>query len=243
MLKFGRPKQIRVCDLLVVGQSHVACLAMALEARPSPGIEVVNFRNFPTRRVPRGAGGKIDCDAFTRAQPRALCLLLGGNEHNVLGMFEHERPFTMAAEQPDLARTYLPMDMVVDAFEERLGGFLKDGRDLIAAFPNARPLVAMAPPPVADWGVITAHPDFAQRSEHSGRSSDGQRLAMWRAQSQVWRRFAGRHGARVVEVPRRCVTDTGLLAPAYTLDPTHGNAAYGTAMLEEIRSAALEPAA
>ena len=174
-------------------------------------------------------------------EPQAVCLCLGGNFHNVIGLLENPKPFAVGAGGfgviPDTgARTLIPNALMRALFLQKAQPELTS--QLFAIFPNALRLMLNAPPPVADFEHIRKNPGaFAERIDQ-GPAPAELRLHLYHLQSDVYREIALEQRAKFIEPPGHLFDETGFLAPQFVNDdPTHGNAEYGGEMLTEIQAA------
>ena len=230
--------------LLLIGHSHVNCiLAGARQMGVSDWVKVINLR-------------RVDIDAFNADtlrdllagfQPDAVCLCLAGNFHNIVGLLEHPKPFSIgvpglgAVPEAATDRQMIPHAVMRALFLQK--AFPDLTARLYDMCPKAERLMLNPPPPVADFAHIQAHPGaFAERIAQ-GPAPAELRLQLYALQSEVFRGLAQANGARFVAPPQSLRDAEGFLASAYfNDDPTHGNAEYGAHMLGEIWNAMGVPA-
>ena len=230
--------------LLLIGHSHVNCiLAGAREQGVGGRLKVINLRRVDID--PLGAD-KVS-EMLAGFEPEAVCLCLAGNFHNVVGLLENPRPFSIgmpglgAVPAVGADRQMIPQALMRDLFLQKAQPEVT--ARLFAIFPNAERLMLNPPPPVADFDHIRSHPGVFADRINRGPAPAELRLSLYGLQTDVYRSLAEENGAAFVETPKRLRDATGFLAKAYVNDdPTHGNAAYGSGMLSEIWSAIGVPA-
>lgn len=214
--------------ILLIGHSHVKCVEMAARRQGQPSwLRIVNLLRL--NKQDRTARSVLE---LTKGfEPDAVCLCLGGNFHNVIGMLEHPQPFSIWPGCVE-GRSLIPRSLMRDLFEEHLHPQLM--ADLFEPFSVQR-LVMDVPPPVFDFEHIRAHPGrFADRLRQ-GLPPAELRRQLYKLQSNVLRDLAVTNQATFVLPPAAVADRDGFLAQPYRFtDPTHGNAEYGRVMLEEI---------
>ncbi len=196
-------------------------------------------------------------DASARALPDVLdswgptCVVLawGGNQMNLRALVATDRPFDVLppsaapADGPDPSAELIPCS-VIDAFvrrrleeNDRLG-------DLLTACADRRlPVCVLVPPPPLPEGAVRDRladgPHFAKVLQELGQSAtevplvpEPVRQRLWSLMADAYRSFADDHGLDLLSPPGEAFDDRGMLAPPYWgQDPTHGNDAYGAAVL------------
>lgn len=218
----------RAPKILLVGHSHVNCVQLALNTQPElDNIRVLNLRKH-----------RSDTDvvaALARYQsfaPDAVCLCLGGNFHNVLGLLEHPVPFSTSTPQGVTpgpgARHLVPRAQLVAMFEQKYPDHLIPL--IFNMFPKVARFVLNAPPPIGDFSHIAANPGIFADKLHLGPAPDGLRLELHAIQSELTAQLARDHSAGFLAL--NLVDEHGFLPAGYVNDdPTHGNARYGEAVL------------
>ena len=226
--------------VLLIGHSHVNCiLAGARQLGAGDRVKVINLRRLDIGTL----GAETFRDLLAGFEPEAVCLCLAGNFHNIVGLLENPRPFSIG--MPDLGavppigtdRQMIPHALMRDLFLQKAQPDLT--AKLFAICPGVERLMLNPPPPVADFEHIRNHPGaFADRIGQSGPAPADLRLQLYALQTEVYRDLAQKNNAAFVEPPRRLHDASGFLANAYVNDdPTHGNPAYGIEMLGEVWNA------
>lgn len=224
--------------ILLIGHSHVNCVQVAARAQaPTPWLKVVNLRRLENSE-PIAEAVLNTCGTF---EPDFVCLCLGGNFHNVVGLLEHPQPFNFGspmlqdAPSEDQARHLVPRALMRALFLQKAHPELMD--ILFGCFSRAKRLVMNAPPPVADFAHIKNNPGvFAERIDQ-GPAPAELRLKLFDLQTEVFAELACDHGATFVTAPSHAKTANGFLSQRYANDdPTHGNAAYGAEMLNLLQT-------
>lgn len=238
----------------VVGNSHVGAIQRALKARPtSPqtnAIEAINRRH--ERFMPEFENGKKKLNRALEQQishavrPRNAILVscVGGNQHNILGLARHEKPFDfISPERPDLpidkGARLIPYTALRDILtartkkEFRIIQMMHDlapGRFYHLESPPPSALDDLGAAYIANWtenfGGTTAAPAFL-------------RLKVWRLHSHIVRDFCESSGITFVPAPAEAIDANGYRVDAATdVDEpsavTHANAWYGELVLKQI---------
>lgn len=217
----------------IIGMSHVTALSHALQAQPDDSIEVLNMR--VDNDLLRGKRPAIAALARKVGQVDVLGLSIHGNAHNIFGLLNDPVPFWMA---PGPANGQLvPQDMMQAHLEDRLTRSLELSKALVAAIPSKVRVVINPPPPAGDQAHITQYPGVFEEKLPLGVSPDAFRVLMYRLQSAIYERHARALDARFLPSPAAAADESGMLAQAYwNKDPTHGNAAYGALVLDDLRA-------
>ena len=96
-----------------------------------------------------------------------------------------------------------------------------------------------SPPPLADSGTIATQADayFKDRGIGDlGVAPAGLRYKMWRLHSRIVADYCAELGVRFLPVPCETQDDNGFLLPHFAGDATHGNAAYGEAVIRALEA-------
>lgn len=214
--------------ILFIGHSHVNCVELAARREGNPSwLRIVNLLRL--EKEIRTAQTVLELTEDF--EPDAVCLCLGGNFHNVVGMLEHPQPFSIWPGRAE-GRSFIPRSLMRALIEEKLYPALM--AHLFEPF-SAQRLVMNVPPPVFDFDHIRAHPGpFADRLDQ-GLPPAELRRHLYELQSDVLRGLAQTNEATFVTPPHAVTDRDGFLARQFRHpDPTHGNADYGRVMLDEI---------
>lgn len=169
-------------------------------------------------------------DAFVEnAAGRSVALLWEGNHHNGLFLIEQPIPFDFVPRS--LASLPVDEDAVIvpeAVIRAKLGPAFNGIRELIARVkkqPDSRAaLVGPPPPPI----LPTKHLNYRLTSSNV-------RLKLWQVQIDLLREEAEEVGAEFITAPDSVRDAEGFLKPEFwSVDPTHGNVAYGQVMLNEL---------
>ncbi|MGD9916428.1 MAG: hypothetical protein AB7U46_00280 [Paenirhodobacter sp.] len=227
-------------SILIIGNSHIECL---IAAAKTPGFENVGFVNLKQVNKREDASDS-DVVSFVEANtpmkaPDVVCLCIKGNQHNIFGIVESPKPFSLGDAEvgaiPPLEgkRAFIPFGAMVENFEMLSSPSHIEA--VFAAFPAARRLYLNAPPPISSWEHIVAHPELFSSRIHLGPAPKALRMQLYRAQTLALRNIAARCKATFVEPVAEALDQEGFLAERfYGLDPTHANAAYGAIMLKAL---------
>lgn len=223
--------------ILILGHSHVQCLQRALDPEGQPGIEIHDL-NQSSGLMP-AKPGRLRTTRLQIPSPDAVYLCLGGNYHNQFGLIEHPRKFACGLRDgtmPDMTgRQPVPHALIRAQFKAHLTGLRGVYDAIYAAFPSARFTHFNPPPPIGDWDHILANPGIFGKFLKQGPMPPALRLEFYTIQTDALREIAEEYGAAFLTPPRELGDDAGFLAPDYfNNDPTHGNTAYGRAMLRHI---------
>jgi hypothetical protein len=244
-------------SLLVIGQSHVAAIRAAakthreafpqeprtrvihtLEEGYAPEFEHVVAGDYSAARFGPRLRTAIE-DQIARHHPR-VASVIGGNAHNTLGLMRHPRPFDflLAGEggpPRDEGAELIPEALVRATLRLRLE---PDFARLRALHALSGPFIHVeSPPPVRDDGFIAARAEAWFRDRAAGEmavAGPGLRWRMWRLSAQLLREAVEGLGSRYLPVPAELRDADGFLDLAFAADPTHGNEAYGEALIRAI---------
>ena len=241
-------------NLLVIGQSHVAAIRAAAKAHRetypdeprtrvihtreevyAPEFEGVAAGDYANARFGPRLVAAIE-DQLARHQPR-VASVIGGNAHNVLALMRHPRPFDFLLSEEegpalDVGAEIIPEALVRAALEDRLRpdfARLRLLRDVVGPFVHVE-----SPPPVRDEDFILERAESWFREHAQGEmavAGVGVRWRMWRLLSRMMREAVERVGGRYMPVPEPVRDAEGFLRLDHAADPTHGNAAFGAAVI------------
>lgn len=239
--------------ILVIGQSHVAAIRAAAKVRREADPDRPRTRVIHTlepQYAPELAGEGEDA-AFTPALVDAirdqlarhdplLVSASGGNVHNRFGLIRHPRPYDFllsGEEAPPLDPEAEPVTeaLIRAALEE---GLARDRVRLREIGRIGRAFIQLeSPPPVADGNYIAREADayFKDRAiAELGVAPRALRYKIWRLHSRIVARYCAELGARFLPVPRETQDEEGFLRPEFAGDATHGNQAYGEAVIRAL---------
>lgn len=226
---------------LVTGMSHVLALRKAAQEGGERDFRFEIIKPIAVLPNPRDEWKQSLSRLWCRLRdrPDVLCLMLGGNLHNVFGLLNHPVPFHMDPTQSQ--GQFIPRNMMRAGMEQPHTAQFALSDKIVAAFPNARRLVVCAPPPLPDPAHIRRYAGSFRPNLSQGIAPDAHRLALYNLQIDVFRDYAKRINAGFVTPPPETLTQSGMLAMPFAFnDPTHANSAYGALMLARIRAAAKE---
>ena len=234
---------------LILGMSHVWALSDARTAAEMGTVQTVNLLDHP-KAFDRKGSRFLAAEGLAEA-PDLVCLTLAGNFHNIFCLMENAAKFRLGdpllGTVPDAApdRPFVPRDLLRAHFDQRLEPVWTMQRAVHARFPATRFAHLSAPPPVIALPALTE----AEQAEGGGKAKfrflafDAApaplRLRIWGLQQELCRQQAALLGADFVEPPTATLDAEGFLAAGFwTDDPTHGNAAYGRLVLDQIAALA-----
>lgn len=226
-------------SLLVIGHSHIECLAAAFDAQSfDADVRFIKLRLLEQedKDVPLLKRIREKVGDFA---PDAICSCLGGNLHNVLGLIENPLPFCVGAGAVGAipldatSRAFIPNALMADVFDSNIRKHLTFA--IYQAFPTAKRISMNAPPPAGEFSDIRKHPRIVRNKKGLKACPKDLRLHLYRIQTKTMQRFAERAEAQFVDIDSRLVDKHGFLASEFFgTDPTHGNSAYGTVMLHSL---------
>jgi len=233
-------------NIVLVGHSHVSCIAAAERACNSQEIHVVELGKLNYRGKTLAQIMDLIVADCPTTRPIAIGVCLGGNEHNLLGIVENPQPFAVGDATNGTAprngenRHFIPHNLLKDHLKDRTDFVLM--RAIFAAFGRAKPFCLNPPPPINDWKHIQANPGKFAEKLHLGPTPDSLKMRLFDIQSEVFEDFAKSEGAAFIRPGRNLLNAKGFLAQmCYDKDPTHGNVEYGKAMAQSIKSFAEAP--
>ncbi len=232
-------------EILLIGHSHVEALRLAEQIAPSGRMTIHNLNHLGRRGsvIGRRVPGGLRALALGR-KPRAVCLCLMGNQHNVHGLFEHPVPWSLGpigseAPTPDGApRLAVPESVLRDVLDRDFGqlGALADL--LFGTWPKAQRLILAPPPPVREIDREIDLPKHFEGRAGIRIAPRGLHRRLYELQCAVYAEHAKACGAEIVTPPEQVMTEDGFLAPTcWGRDPSHGNLAYGRVMQSRLFAA------
>jgi len=241
--------------ILVIGQSHVAAIRAAArtrrEAAPDrPRTRVIH--SLEPRYAPEvaaeGEEGRFGPalvaaieDQIARHRP-LVASASGGNVHNAFALIRHPRPydFLLSFEDGpalDAAAEPLTEALVRAALEKNLE---RDRLRLREIRRIAGPFIQLeSPPPVADSAYIAERSEayFQDRAiADLGVAPPALRYKIWRLHSHVIAGYCAKLGATFLRVPPDVQDAQGFLRIDHAGDATHGNEAYGEAVIRALEA-------
>jgi len=242
--------------ILVIGQSHVAAIRSAAkirrEADPDrPRTRVVH--TMEPRYAPELAGDgearrfaapleEAIRDQIQRHAP-IVASASGGNVHNGFALIRHPRPYDFLLSGEDGP----PLDPGAEPVTEALvraaleAGLERDRQRLreIRRIAGEGVVQLESPPPIADGAAIAERADAYFRDRgiaKLGVAPAGLRYKIWRLHSRIIAQYCADLGLRFLPVPRAVQDERGFLRPEFAGDATHGNQAYGEAVIRALEA-------
>lgn len=234
-------------EALVFGRSHTRAVWRAWKARAEAGrTEGVELRFMNLRRdewqpnLVDGSFSEKILAEFARSRLRLIVSVIGGNDHNYLGIFN--RPFRFDFGSPEAPG--LPQQQDADGapslcVRTELESRLRPTLDLIRLLRRSTslPIVQLeSPPPIPSAEHIEKYPvGFEEAIPLYGVAAASLRYKLWRVHSEIVRETCEALRIRFVPVPRTMQDPDGMLIPeAWANDATHGNAFYGERLCRQI---------
>ena len=256
-------------QLLLIGHSHIQCVAVAQERRADTTARVDAIHLYRDKRV----GNEPDFGLYIDQQLRALqlpsapdaanrpppadvvALFMGGNTHNTLGLVKMRPPFDYVLPQrPDLPiakdTALVPEQIVQSALASRMQAILA-GLDILAARFGTAAVCVESPPPIGDDDYVRHYLDEHFRKDF-GEGRDivpaTLRYKLWRTSCSIFQARCSACGLAYLPTPPATLVDGMYLHPAgYPANVTHGNAWFGghvlDALIERSRSVCIGVAA
>lgn len=175
-----------------------------------------------------------------------LVSALSGNEANRLSLLRHPEAFDFVdpfhpGEPVDPTARLLPYDLLVDVMQRHLEG-LERALGLFVR-QSVEGVVQIAPPPplcgaeqvrgLLSERTINAALRRGATKDDIEISPDSSRLRMWRLESRVTRAICERLGVHYLAPTNALIDDDGFRGLDSAGDAIHGNAKWGTAILDE----------
>lgn len=240
-------------SILVIGQSHIAAMRSAAKARREADPDRPRTRVIHTMEphyAPEVEGEGDDArftavleesirDQIARNAP-LVASASGGNVHNGFALIAHPRPYDFLLSGEDgpalnSAAEPLPEAQVRAALEAHLA---RDRVRLREIKRIAGDVIQLeSPPPVADSAWIAAQADayFKDRGlADLGVAPPALRYKIWRLHSRIFAGYCADLGLGFLPVPSETQDAQGFLRLEYAGDATHGNEAYGEAVIRAL---------
>ena len=173
--------------------------------------------------------------------PSVIASCAMGNEYNTLGMLNHPQRFDFYLPSrldlpTDETAEVLPVDIVEDLIRIRLERTLGLYLEMISGYGSVPKIHVPPPPPIRETAYIEAYPGvFGEKAKKFGVSPAFFRLKMWALTLEVQKKLCAAAGVILHSLPSSVFDADGFLAKAFlNRDPTHGNAAYGKVVLDDI---------
>jgi hypothetical protein len=225
--------------IVCVGGSHVVAVAAAARKLNVP-VRVINLLRMPQMFIPGEPGWRVHRLLAREIGDGSAGVysMLGGNEHTVLGLVRHPRPFDFVLpEDPQRAldpdAELLPYQAVRELLEQRTEPLFHK-LSALARHCGPRLSHVESPPPATRWSVLAKPKAFRAALAQHGVAGGGLRYRLWRLYSSIVRSYCQRLGVPFIDAPAQTRTRSGFLLPQLVGDATHGNARYGRMVLERI---------
>jgi hypothetical protein len=232
---------------VVIGQSHSAAIAQALEDDQKHAAAIsVHRLESKNRPFERNVISVEDAIAIAEAVPSdgAVFLAMLGTAHNYFGMLRSgpDFDFLLAADDvPDRdGTTRIPHRALTMAFDEsrNQGPTIEK----IRAASTAAVFLLSSPPPKQSNDYIfhrfmgqSARQYYGKNLQEVGVERPESRLKLWSLESRLSARWAESKGIQFVPAPAKCFNADGFLSRKYYFeDATHANARYGVLVVEQI---------
>ena len=242
--------------ILLIGNSHAQMIRKALDGNDN--IQVHWLKGSPKARF-----GEIDIEEaeakIAELRKNDLLILMHlGTMHNLIGLLNHEQPFTVSrgdsgsagdggGDGVDGVDGAAPPDPVSGqaevipetALRATFQSIAESDRVVarLAAAAKCETLHVMPPPPKENLDHL-ATGDKAYRgktiAEH-GFAPAPTRLALWQLEEETLRNWLAGQGIGTLAIPDETRTPEGYLHPDFAApDATHANSAYGAKLIERI---------
>lgn len=228
---------------LMVGMSHIQCLKAALSTEEVADVEIVNLKQ--NKDLWSRQTAKIKTGRFKTQDPDVVCICIGGNEHNQLGLLDHPDPIAVGIPEAgltpapetatDAPRRLIPRAVMRDAMKAMMHKHDQMTRQLHEAFPGARFIHMSSPPPIAESEHVLDNLGIFKDRLQNGIGPLALRKTLYEIQVELTREQAEELSADFLPAAPGALTEDGFLKEGfYNKDPSHGNAAYGRLMLDRI---------
>lgn len=236
-----------LCEVLVFGRSHLRAVRLAwnarVEAGRTEGVELRFIQLLSRDWQPVIVAGQYNEKILAELERKNLRLIVsvvGGNQHNELGLVNHPTRFDFVLpEAPELPlqpdAQILPSQLIRRNLERRVEPTLRLMRLLRRSTPL--PIVHLeSPPPIPSAEHIARYPlGFEELIPELGVAPASLRYKLWRLHSAVVRETCEAARIRFVPAPRQMQDPDGMLIrEAWADDATHANALYGERLFRQI---------
>ncbi|MCF3931953.1 hypothetical protein L1787_00820 [Acuticoccus sp. M5D2P5] len=229
-------KPARKLPVFVIGLSHTRSVYDVLKDDPDP--------RFGVLLIPKGKRSRLDEISprlLSRFEPEIAVSMIGGNEHNLLGLIEQPEPFDF--EEPSVPimfedRRIVPRAQVRAMLNLMLTGMLSKVR-LLKRFYGKPTVHVASPPPIPDNEHLAQHLGaFAKSAGLEPRFTPAPiRLKLYRMGNQIVKEMCEAEGIHFIGPMEEALDENGFLAAPYRkADPTHANARYGAHVLDALRA-------
>lgn len=227
----------RTVRLVFFGDSHAHALIRA-KARTGVGAELnsVDVRRIEdlavnAKQIPMNLASAFPADA--------VYCCLGGTEYNLVGLIESPVPYDFLLDPNDTClpgRQIVPNGLARAAMVARMRSAKQRTLEIQAQFDCSFTCVAPPPPFAALDGSEKLPRVFAPLLER-GIAPASVRLKWYLLQISLLEEDCGAAGIGFLPTPDAVRDPSGYLRREFwDNDPTHGNAAYGAAVVEQIRA-------
>jgi hypothetical protein len=232
---------------VVIGQSHSAAIAQALELdRTYAEAVAVHRLGSKNRPYERGVISVEKALSVAAGVPSdgAVFLAMLGTAHVFLGMLRSGPAFDFLDGPDDTVGldtiVRIPHRAMSMAFDENRGQ--APTIEKIRAASAAPVFLLSSPPPKQSNDYILhrfmrqgSRSYYGKRLQEVGIETPESRLKLWKLEARQSAKWADSLGIRFVSAPVKCFNADGFLARKYYYeDATHANARYGALVLEQI---------
>jgi len=226
---------------LIIGHSHVECVKKAIQATHCDQVSAINIRRISNSDSPQLIIKEIR-KTVKDLTPDSICLCIGGNEHNILTIMEHPIPFSVGDRESgqlptvkDKDRWFIPYHVMLDNMRHKVNRHLPLATAIYEEFPGSARFHFPPPPPIANWEHIKNNPGMFGEKLHLGGGNNEIKRAVYEIQLNAFDELYQGLSAKRIYIPQTLTSEDGFLLEEYYSDnPTHGNKAYGSVMLEAI---------
>lgn len=238
----------RAPDILIVGHSHILALLSGFsELSQDQGSRFACLWSEDRTTWPQCSDEYWEIAADHPAQ--SIALVWNGNQHNAHFLLEQDPPLRIAGVKSlGQSKCEHRNAVVVSAatFEELWKAEFTEMKRVTSLLSQTKRCFIVGTPPPKDQFEIEnlLHSDafFIQKAAESGVttealhvSSNEFRLALYEQIQDGMREVAIELGVEFVNVPKRCIADSGLLAAGFGVpDATHSNGQYGAEVLRAL---------
>jgi len=240
-----------VKKIVILGHSHVNALrggAPLVDGINSDAFELDFLQIHAIQKSPTLSGPPpfvmdphletVIQDSLLRCD--ALLLLAYGKEHNNLGLINHPRlfDFFLTEDQSvmvDETRELIPEEFVKSQLRfqtVKMENILEKIRNMA---PEGLPVFQLeCPTPIPSEAHIIKHAGpYKDRIEELGVAPRNIRYKLWRLFCQLAKEYCAANDIEYVSIPEHVLDENGFMREEYwQIDPTHGNAVFGKAVLE-----------
>ena len=223
-------------QIIYLGDSHAHALVRAIAKSGDHDVLAVDVRRI---KDPTVNSKEIPDDLQSRFPTDKVFCCLGGTEYNLLGLIESAEPFDFLYHADDVilpGRTLIPHGTMRAALDALLRS-LKQRTEKVHAQFDCPFFCVAPPPPFAELEGSEKLPNAFAPLVSRGIAPRNIRRKLYNLQIDIMEDHCREREMGFLHAPVETQDSDGyLLREFWDRDPTHGNAAYGQAVIEQLRA-------